>query len=120
MSVLGLAMRMAMHWQYTVRVTERDSPKLNSKMVPATGFEPATLGLKDRCSNQAELRRRIRNCAPSVVRDGAVSPKCCLLAGLRFDFERCGYCLTKGFRIRLDFGPPTWMQVSNTCRSSSS
>ena len=26
-------------------------------LVPATGFEPATLGLKDRCSNQAELRR---------------------------------------------------------------
>src|SRR5437660_10820124 len=27
-------------------------------MVPAQGFEPWTIGLKDRCSNQAELRRR--------------------------------------------------------------
>ena len=26
-------------------------------MVPAQGFEPWTIGLKDRCSNQAELRR---------------------------------------------------------------
>ncbi len=26
-------------------------------LVPARGFEPRTLGLKDRCSNQAELRR---------------------------------------------------------------
>jgi hypothetical protein len=25
--------------------------------VPARGLEPRTLGLKDRCSNQAELRR---------------------------------------------------------------
>src|SRR5438309_11341150 len=26
-------------------------------LVPAQGFEPWTIGLKDRCSNQAELRR---------------------------------------------------------------
>src|SRR6266851_6201341 len=28
-----------------------------TQVVPARGFEPRTLGLKDRCSNQAELRR---------------------------------------------------------------
>jgi hypothetical protein len=27
------------------------------QVVPAQGFEPWTIGLKDRCSNQAELRR---------------------------------------------------------------
>src|SRR5439155_25422820 len=27
------------------------------ELVPAQGFEPWTIGLKDRCSNQAELRR---------------------------------------------------------------
>jgi hypothetical protein len=27
--------------------------------VPAQGFEPWTFGLKDRCSNQAELRRHV-------------------------------------------------------------
>src|SRR5438132_11584277 len=37
-------------------------------MVPATGFEPATLGLKDRCSNQAELRRLNGNCGDSKSR----------------------------------------------------
>src|SRR5205807_2476768 len=34
-----------------------DYPKKFQK-VPARGFEPRTIGLKDRCSNQAELRRR--------------------------------------------------------------
>jgi hypothetical protein len=29
----------------------------NRKVVPAQGFEPWTIGLKDRRSNQAELRR---------------------------------------------------------------
>lgn len=29
----------------------------NFGLVPARGFEPRTFGLKDRCSNQAELRR---------------------------------------------------------------
>ena len=34
-----------------------EGPNLHTGEVPATGFEPATIGLKDRCSNQAELRR---------------------------------------------------------------
>src|SRR5689334_17850583 len=33
----------------------------NSEMVPARGFEPRTIGLKDRCSDQAELRRLATN-----------------------------------------------------------
>jgi hypothetical protein len=38
-------------------VMDRRVPNLNTKVVPARGLEPRTLGLKDRCSNQAELRR---------------------------------------------------------------
>src|SRR5438445_298857 len=37
-------------------------------MVPARGLEPRTLGLKDRCSNQAELRRLNGNCGDSKSR----------------------------------------------------
>ena len=37
----------------------RRRPNSNTKVVPARGLEPRTIGLKDRCSNQAELRRRI-------------------------------------------------------------
>src|SRR5712692_11996942 len=32
-------------------------PNLHMTLVPAQGFEPWTIGLKDRRSNQAELRR---------------------------------------------------------------
>jgi hypothetical protein len=31
----------------------------NFRLVPAEGFEPSTFDLKDRCSNQAELRRQL-------------------------------------------------------------
>jgi oligopeptide transport system substrate-binding protein len=40
-----------------VRVVDRYHTRLNSILVPARGLEPRTIGLKDRCSNQAELRR---------------------------------------------------------------
>jgi hypothetical protein len=32
------------------------------RVVPAQGFEPWTIGLKDRCSNLAELRRLNTDC----------------------------------------------------------
>jgi hypothetical protein len=65
LSHLGLAMPMAMRWPYAISVTEPISgelssdlvPNLHTDLVPAQGFEPWTIGLKDRCSNQAELRR---------------------------------------------------------------
>ena len=38
----------------------KDQAKYDS-VVPAQGFEPWTFGLKDRCSNQAELRRLASN-----------------------------------------------------------
>jgi hypothetical protein len=38
-------------------------------MVPAQGFEPWTIGLKDRCSNQAELRRLNTNCGRLALRN---------------------------------------------------
>ena len=44
-------------WLYAAAVTYRREPNSNSDLVPAPGFEPGTIGLKDRCSNQAELRR---------------------------------------------------------------
>ena len=36
-------------------------------VVPARGFEPRTFGLKDRCSNQAELRRHEIDCGLRTV-----------------------------------------------------
>ena len=48
---------LAIHWLYATIVAERNLPSLSSKLVPAPGFEPGAIGLKDRCSNQAELRR---------------------------------------------------------------
>src|SRR4029077_1497817 len=51
-------------WEGHHMTTDRDatSGDLNTNsdpngLVPARGFEPRTFGLKDRCSNQAELHR---------------------------------------------------------------
>jgi hypothetical protein len=41
---------MAMRWLYAIDVTQPISGKLSSYLVPAQGFEPWTIGLKDRCS----------------------------------------------------------------------
>ena len=35
-------------------------------LVPAEGFEPSTFDLKDRCSNQAELRRHMTILVPQT------------------------------------------------------
>jgi hypothetical protein len=73
----GVFCGLAIRWQYILAVVDRSEPILNSIMVPARGLEPRTLGLKDRCSNQAELRRRIQivPARPSSLPD--VLPKCC-------------------------------------------
>ena len=44
-------------WLYAAAVTYRREPNPNSDLVPARRFELRTIGLKDRRSNQAELRR---------------------------------------------------------------
>ncbi len=43
--------------------------------VPAQGFEPWTIGLKGRCSNQAELRRRLFNSPHSGQVVGLAHPR---------------------------------------------
>jgi hypothetical protein len=48
--------------------------------VPARGFEPRTLGLKDRCSNQAELRRLKTIVLNSSFRRVHGADRCCNLA----------------------------------------
>jgi hypothetical protein len=53
----GVHSGLAIYWLYAAAVTYRREPNPNSDVVPAPGFEPGTIGLKDRCSNQAELRR---------------------------------------------------------------
>src|SRR5205807_4722504 len=59
---------------YTLAIRRRGRRPLRADfefdLVPARGFEPRTLGLKDRCSNQAELRRLNTN---SAVCAGATS-----------------------------------------------
>ena len=37
---------LAIHWLYATIVAERNLPSLSSKLVPAPGFEPGTIGLK--------------------------------------------------------------------------
>jgi hypothetical protein len=54
-------------------------PNQHTDFVPARGLEPRTLGLKDRCSNQAELRRRIQIVAWGACHLLDVLPRCCPL-----------------------------------------
>jgi hypothetical protein len=44
----GVFRGLAIHWQHAVGVVDCSEPNLNSILVPATGFEPATFGLKAR------------------------------------------------------------------------
>src|SRR6266436_10380553 len=48
---------------------DRGGRAAEKRLVPARGLEPRTIGLKDRCSNQAELRRLKRKARLSIGRD---------------------------------------------------
>jgi hypothetical protein len=53
--------------QISRRPFDARQPNLHRQLVPARGFEPRTFGLKDRCSNQAELRRHEVDCGLRTV-----------------------------------------------------
>jgi hypothetical protein len=46
----GVFCGLAIRWQYILDVVDHAEPNPNSILVPAQGFEPWTIGLKDRCS----------------------------------------------------------------------
>jgi hypothetical protein len=46
----GVHFALAIHWLYAAAVTDRRKLNPTSDLVPAQGFEPWTIGLKDRCS----------------------------------------------------------------------
>ena len=46
----GVFCGLAIRWQYAVAIVDHAEPNPNSILVPAQGFEPWTIGLKDRCS----------------------------------------------------------------------
>ena len=73
----GLAIR----WQYILDVADHAEPNPSSDLVPARGFEPRTFGLKDRCSNQAELRRHGIDCGLRTAIGAPPIPSQSILAG---------------------------------------